>query len=279
MCKDNSLTYLNGVGYNVIRLPREGIDPLQLLSHGGNALEILGPLSDLVLSGPPAPLVTSDTPAANVNGKRTDKLELGLGLNFLDKILSAMGAPGASLKMAYSKAKSIEFEFENVSVDSVNITAIGQYLKGAKPDIANPIIEMLDEEGEAYVITETIKSNSFGAIAYDSTNSTIDVDVAGIQQAIGVNTKVAVLKDATRKVSYKGAKLLRFGFKAIPVWVLIESGSSYFRLGPPRDIAQPLTTPAPAAILNPEDATPVLFGRNTLIRLNQKGRIGSMNHP
>jgi hypothetical protein len=140
-------------------------------------------------------------------------------------------------------------------------------LAGAKPNIANPIVEMLDEDGKAYVITETIKSDSFGVVAYDSVNSTIDVDLAGIQKAIGVNARVAVSKDATRKISYKGDKFLRFGFKAIPAWVEIDSGNARFRLSPPRDIAQPLMAPAPAALLNPTDATPVLFGRNTLLRL------------
>jgi hypothetical protein len=30
-CKDPSLTFLNSAGYNVMRLPRAGVDPLDIL--------------------------------------------------------------------------------------------------------------------------------------------------------------------------------------------------------------------------------------------------------
>jgi hypothetical protein len=49
MCQDNSVTFLQSLGYNVVRLPREGIDPLLLL-NGGNNLNILGYISDIMLS-------------------------------------------------------------------------------------------------------------------------------------------------------------------------------------------------------------------------------------
>ena len=53
-CSDPSLTYLNGFGYNVIRLPRKGIEPLDVLGRD-QSLEKLGALPDIVLSTVAAP--------------------------------------------------------------------------------------------------------------------------------------------------------------------------------------------------------------------------------
>ena len=46
-CHDPRLTYLNDLGYNVVRLPRKGINPLGVLGRDGKSLSYLGTLDQI----------------------------------------------------------------------------------------------------------------------------------------------------------------------------------------------------------------------------------------
>lgn len=268
MCKDKLLTYLNDSGYSVVRLPRVGINPLLVVGGEKKNLEIFGPLSEIVLNGGAIPQVTADKQAANITGKKTDKFEIGFGIKFLDKLLSAFGIVGANLDAAYHQAHTVEFEMQNVKVDSVFPTTVGNYLSEAKPNITHPLIESFDEENEAYVIFETLKSNSFGVTAYDDRGTTVDIDVANINNLLGASSKVNASGDRTRKVSYQGDKFLSFGIKVFPVWVEITAGKARFRMGPPPSSPGAVTMKMMSiALLDPNEPTPVILGRDTLIKL------------
>jgi len=70
-CEDPALTYLNRLGYNVIRLPRTGLMPLEVLgSESGRAPEPLGRLDSVWESKLPVPAVTSGD-VATVSGRST----------------------------------------------------------------------------------------------------------------------------------------------------------------------------------------------------------------
>ena len=81
VCRDTSTDYLKALGYNVVRLPRSGIVPLGVVGCMGKAVNYLGHVQYL-LSNPPYsfPAINS-VPAADVNGKTSDLLNLGIGLN------------------------------------------------------------------------------------------------------------------------------------------------------------------------------------------------------
>jgi hypothetical protein len=268
MCKDNSLTFLNGIGYNVVRLPRVGIDPLLVLGGGKKNLTILGPLSDIVLSASvPLPTITTDQPAANINGLKSNQIDIDVGLKFLETILSAMGAGNAKLKVAYKKVNKIEFQFENVLVDSVLPFSMAKYLQGAKPDMTHSMVDNFDEEGEAFLIMETIKSNALGTTAYDNHGVKVDLDIDAIQNIIGGAANVSVTKDETLKLSYRGTQSLRFGFKASPMWAQVNHGVPKFRLNPIGGEIGPLRALSPD-LDDPDVLTTVLIGQNTLLKLS-----------
>src|SRR5438045_8347864 len=98
--KDPSITFLNKFGYNVIRLPRTGIEPLDVIGRD-QSMQWLGPVSKVWTSNTPAPLPGPPHPAAAVNGQRTDALDLSLGLNILANTLAAFGMSAPSLNAAY----------------------------------------------------------------------------------------------------------------------------------------------------------------------------------
>jgi hypothetical protein len=230
-CKDDSLTYLNHLGYNVISLPRENIEPLLVIGGKKKKLEVLGPLSHFVLGASYVPTVKYDQTASKITSKKTNKLDSRLGIELMNKYLSALDATSGKLNVGYEKAVEIEIVFENVLYDSVYITDIDDYLSSATPKTKTLLMECINEEGEAHIITETIKSNSFGVIAYDKDKHELNLDIKGIQSLLGGGSGINVSKDENLKVSYQGDKFLKFGFKAASFWMQEDNnGEAQFRL-------------------------------------------------
>lgn len=267
MCKDNSVSHLNELGFNIVRLPRENIDPLLILCKSNGSLETLGEISDFVIEEQPKPPeVASDKAVSEIAGLRTDKFELGVGLKFLEKFLSIIGASGIGLEASFKNADSIQFVYQNVLTDSILPTKIGKYLSSVTPNVNSSFMDSIDEEGEAYVITDTLKSNAFGVVAYDKNDVELALDISALKQLLSAAPKVELYKEEKNVLSFKGDKFLRFAFKAIAVWVEVEQGKARFRLNRPAGPIAPLKA-LPATFIDPNEPSYVVFGENTLIKL------------
>lgn len=266
-CKDKSVSQLNEQGYNVVRLPREKINPLQVLCRTNADLEILGEIGDFVIEGKPyPPAIDQDQQAAVIAGLETDKFELNAGLGLLKRLLSYLGAGGIELGAKFSRVDSIKFLYDNVLSDTIYPIKIEKYLKTVTPDLSSRLLENLNDEGELYIITDTLKSNGFNVVATDSSDNTVDIDISGLQDILKAKFKVDLSKTHERTLSFKGEKYLRFGMKAVGLWLEIGGGKATFRLRPPEGPIAPLRYIS-ASLINPQEATPVIFGRNTLVNL------------
>ena len=219
ICKDPSLTYLNGLGYNVVRLPRSGIAPLDVLGREDKRLERLGTLSQIWASPLPPPSIGPPRPAADINGKRTDNLRLSIGMKILEGILAGMGATLPQLGFAYQRARSVQFTFSGVVTVSVDPFELGRHLAAGDLDGRNPfVVHYFDDEGcEAFVITEVLRSSVFSLSAKDESGVELSVDVPAIQQVVGANVSVTADAAGSTDVTYKGSELLTFGFKAFAI--------------------------------------------------------------
>lgn len=267
MCKDKSVSHLNELGWNVVRLPKENINPLLILSKSNGYLETLGGISDFVVEDQPKPPeIVQDQSVAEISGLETDKFELGIGLKFLEKFLSLVGVAGLGLEASFKNAESIQFVYQNVLTDFVYPVKIGKYLLSVSPDISSPFMEHINEEGEAYIITDTLRSNTFGIVAYDEKGVKIDLDISALKQLLSATPHIEVSKDEKKVVSFKEDKFLRFAFKAIGVWVEIRDGKARFKLNKPEGPIAPMKA-LPSTLISPNEPTPVIFGTNTLIRL------------
>ncbi len=265
-CKDKSVSHLNELAWNVVRLPRENINPLLVLSKSKGYLETLGELSDFVIEDQPKPPeIVRDQAVAEISIRETNKFELGTGLQLLKRFLSLVGASGLELEASFKNAKSIQFVYQNVLTDFVHPAKIAKYLLSVTPDV-NILLEHIDEEGEAYIITDTLKSNAFGIVAYDEKGAKIDLDISALKQLLSATPHIEVSKDGNKVVSFKGNKFLRFAFKAISVWVEIKDGKAKFRLDKPKGPIGVMRK-SPSTLVSPSEPTYVILGRNTLIKL------------
>jgi hypothetical protein len=260
-CRESSIDFLRGLGYTPIQLPRERIHPLDLVGKlaGGGRAKQLGSLTKLVVGTVPAPEIVRDEQVGQVSGKRTDKLDIGIGLNLLSKFFSALGVFSASINAAFARARQIEFQYEDVTSDSVDIVDLRGYL-GKRPslDPHNPVVDdYFLGDGQVVVLTRTLKSTGFGVIASDEKGNKVDIDIDVLNDDLA-KAGVNAARGSEMKVSFKGATPLVFAFQGL--MLRIDTGG----LRVSDDV------PAELGIFasRPGEAGPVVLTRNGMLRLD-----------
>jgi hypothetical protein len=126
-------------------------------------------------------------------------------------------------------------------------------------------LPLFNEQGEAYIVIDVLKSNSFGIRAYRENASGLDLNVNALQDVVGANSKVSIERKSDLKISFKGEKALGFGFKACPIWVENVGGKLRFRLNPDTNQTIDLRGSADATTEAEEELAPVLIAPNELM--------------
>lgn len=216
MCRDRFINYLKEYGYNVVRLPKSDVRPLQILTRQGRDMDRLGDLITVLVPGENValPKVSENAHAANISGQRTSDLSLGIGLSILGSIIGAMGGSTLGLDAKYKEARSIMFEFHGVLEDRVEVAELDMFLGDADVSPFSRHVADLLEADQVYVTTATIKSTKFTVEAKSSSGTALEVDVPMVQQVVGANVAVSTNPNAASKITYEGKVPLVFGFQA-----------------------------------------------------------------
>lgn len=218
-CSDPSLNYLNGFGYNVIRLPRKGIEPLDVLGRD-QSLEKLGTLPDIVASPGAVPATQGPNQVADLNGKKTADLDIAIGLRMLANALSGMAAAVGlpSLKASFNTAKSVQFTFTNVQAFTVDPAKIGEYLAAGQLR-ENPVLDRYfsTDETDEYVLFEVLKADSLAVSPKNEKGVGVAVDVPALQGVVGGNVEVKSGTTSASEIVFKGKEPITFGFKCFKI--------------------------------------------------------------
>jgi hypothetical protein len=216
-CKDPYVESLHGFGYNVIRLPRADVRPLQLLAKEGGGLNRIGELTTVLRAGPnvPLPKVTENTRMAAVSGGRSGDLSFGIGVSVLGSLIGAMGGSKLGLDLTYRNAKSVTFEFPDVLEDRVEVARLDQYLADADVSPFAAHVGRLLDADQLYVTTAILKATKITVDARRSDDTGLDVSVPEIQKVVGGNVKVGGKAEVTSKVTYEGSVPLAFAFQTV----------------------------------------------------------------
>ncbi len=217
-CKDPSLTTLKKKGYNIVQLPRVDLLPTQLLVERKGRLQRMGELASVFVvdpNGPGLPPIKPDKVGPNISGTQSADLDIGIGLNILGGLISALGGSTLGISYAYAKASTIQFEFSSTLETSTELALVDQFLFGSKINpYARAVADMLNDD-KVYVVTSTLKSNKISVTAKDSGKQSIGIDLPVIQNAIGANVKVGGNQASSGLVTFEGAVPLVFGFQAV----------------------------------------------------------------
>jgi hypothetical protein len=217
-CTDPLLGALKQYGYNVVRLPRADIRPLQILARRKTDLETYGSLAttlDPAATG--VPTIAENVAVANIAGKqvRTGAIGAKLGVSMLGGVVSAMGGSPVGMDASYEQASTVEFEFQDVTEDSIEIAALDLYLSAAKVNPNARAVAQLLENDAICVITRTLKARTLKVDAKDSSNRALALDADKIQNIVGAKVKVSGGSDSTSGVTFQGNTPLVFAFQAV----------------------------------------------------------------
>jgi hypothetical protein len=252
LCTDKSLTYLNSLGYNVVRLPRKGIDPLDVLGRDGRSIERLGRLDQLWTSSKPISPIGAPQSAAHINGQRTGEMNASIGLKLLSGVLKAIGASAPEVTFAYNTARTLQFTFGNVTTRTVAPLEVGEFLSEGDIHTSNPFVEHYfhDDDTDVFLITEVLESDQITVSAKGQSGGQINADISAIQNAVGGNVSVSAKSGSSSDLTYAGKDSVTFGFKAFAI-----AFEERWRI----------TGVAPSAALAFEAGSePIILGRSTL---------------
>lgn len=221
ICSDTGIKALAHLGYNVVRHPSANFRPLILIGKQKGEFLRLGGLNQLITNAPGAlPTLTEDEPGAGIQGQASSKLDLGIGANILGTLIGAMGG-NLGINVSYTDARKIEFQYTDVTLDSVQPLDVGNYLRDGEVDAGNLILQQyVIGNGELFVVTKVAKSKKF-SVSYEKKNSTgASVDVPQLQALAGANVKVSVDAARASLITFEGDVPLGFAFQCFKVGVI-----------------------------------------------------------
>lgn len=211
--KDPSVTYLNRFGYNVIRLPRVGIEPLDVVGRD-DTTQWLGPLRSVWTSSSAEPAPSAPRIAAQVVGQKTDAIDIGFGIKILANALAAFGATVPSVDFAFKQARKVQFSYTNVTSTVVAPLEAGNYLTNGKLNSDNPVVKhyFTGQESQAFLILDVLKSNSVTVTATDEHGLAVDLDIPAIQGIVGGTVGVKPSGTSSGTITFTGPVPVTFGF-------------------------------------------------------------------
>jgi hypothetical protein len=214
---DQSITFLRSYGYSVFRFPRASAQPLELLHRDGKDLTRLGMAPDLVTAGdaPPPEVRRNGSPGIDIEGKETSKVNVAIGLSILGSFIGALGGGKLGLDTAFSRARTVTFQFAAVMEDTVDVLAVEKFVKAGRisPHIPSGTLEKLLDD-EVYVVTSVLKTTKVVVSAHGENGAAVTVDVPVIQQAVGGNLKVDASGGRDSRVAFEGPVPVAFAFQA-----------------------------------------------------------------
>jgi hypothetical protein len=220
VCKDPRLTYLNDLGFNVVRLPRQGIRPLGVLGKDNNVLNYLGTLDQIWDTPNAVPAPGSPNAVAPLTDARTSDIKLSAGLEILANALAGMfGVTAPSVNLEYKNSKALQFKFTEVQTVGIDPFELGNYLSAGDLKSGSPFIARYFSQGdtEAFVITEILQAKSISVIGKDEGGAEVKLDVPALQQVLGVKVAVTAANSAGTEITYTGLEYLTFGFKVFGI--------------------------------------------------------------
>jgi hypothetical protein len=226
LCKDPVTTELNKRGYNLVKLPRVGIDPMDVLGREGDSMEKLGSITEVWTSTAPVPPIGPPAAVSGVTGEKTSDLDIGIGLKVLADALAGLGAGLSlpSLNLAFKKAKKVQFTFVNVESTSITPFALGKFLANGTLDMSNPFVSHYfgNDKTEEYIIFDVLKSDSISVTAKTETGTTVDADIGALSGALKASVTAKASSAGASEITFEGRAKATFAFKLFEV--LFENG-------------------------------------------------------
>ncbi len=214
---DPFLNLLRDAGFLPLRMPREDVAPLTLVSRNGKELTLLGKLREaLVETAAPEPELQRDIgTASSVQQTQTSKIQRGVGISILGNILKGLTGKACDIQAGFERASTIAMEFGGVGIDRIDIVKLDRYLAEASIHPSSRYVRELLMKGDCGVITAVMRCRRYLVTAHREDGSRMALDLPVLQKAVGAQVKVSAVSEDSSKVVYEGPAALAFGVQAV----------------------------------------------------------------
>jgi hypothetical protein len=231
LCRGDELvdTLHNYFGANVLAVPEERVQPLTAIARRNGKQVFRGALINLVSPGALDELAVQPSKMAELSGKQTRSVDVGLGLRILGGFLSGFGVPSAGVETHLKRTQAVSFRFGDVIRRWVDPGAMGRALDTESLDPNDSAARMYFGKNawQLLVVDSVITSNRFSLAVSGGGAEDATIDVPAIQQLVGqVNANVSVSSTRENEVSFSGEQPLTFAFTLQRVYLDDTGGIS-----------------------------------------------------
>lgn len=203
-------------GYIKVALPRTAVRPMAILRRvDGDSAEIIGTFDQLFTPPDPSmlPKVIEGEQVADFADANSNTASLSSVIGFLKGIWAKLGK--GAFDASYTDNDSVTFTFNNSMADKVMELDLEMCLQSATFKGPDSIMEKF-KEGEIFVITEVLYSDSFSFEVKDSGSKSLKLEVS-VDELVDTNISGSTSNDATQSVLANGKKLI-FGVRALKLF-------------------------------------------------------------
>jgi hypothetical protein len=210
---------------NVVRSPRTGIAPLDVLAVGRNRwVETRGRLATVLsdeASSLPRP---TSAEVVELRGQQSAELDIAVGVDLVATFLAALGipVPGAGVVATlWEGARRISFEVRGVTESRVDLAKLGTALR-ARRVVRTAATEVFfaEPKAEMLVITRTLSSARFAVHVSGRRGQSARVSVDGLADVLGeAHADVGWKAEGESTVAFHGRTPVTFAFGAVPCTV------------------------------------------------------------
>jgi hypothetical protein len=201
--------------YRPVAMPTTDVRVLQVLTRQRAVLRRYSELARVLVpaAGAGDPLIAADQPVTAAEGTSRRTAKIGIGLGVVSAIVKALGAD-AGLGLSASAASSLEYGYDEVVSDRVDLASLDTWLAGAdfRPGLRN-ITDLIAAE-DVYVIVATLKARAVSVSLLDSRQNEVAVDVDAVQAAVGAKVSVAAGGQRGYRLTFRGTTALTVAAKA-----------------------------------------------------------------
>ena len=256
-CRDRLTKELQSKKYSVVRLPRTGIEPLDIYGVEGKLRTYLGRVQDLWTADDSKNDIKIDEGnATEIGVTETHSMRLSAAFELLKDTFLAAVWDVPKVKTAYEGAKRLQIAFEQVTFRRANVLQLGKYLNKADLPLSNAIIQQYFFSGSAYaiVLTEVLRAGSIRIDAQSSMKGEVSIDVDALEALSNAKLTATANRAIQGSVTYKGSEPVTFAFKAIRL--MLDKGMwTVEGVDPDVDLGSSGTVPVLIDPLDPDGLT------------------------
>lgn len=234
---DPVISCMKEIGFLPLRLPRSDVHPLQLLTQNGKDLNLLGDLSHaMITKGYVMPGVVGDVDiAGRLKGRQSARVTLSVGLSLLGNILRGLTGKQLDVSAGYRGAKTLSFEFADVTAEKVDIVQLDQFLNCSDIHPASRHIADLLIDDKVGVITAAIRCKKFVIESQGENGKSFTIDVDAIKDVTKQDVSIESSSGSDTRLAYEGKSPVTFGIQVVRLFFDKDGNYTAFNQVTPGD--------------------------------------------